>query len=134
MAISYIPAAHALTYDATVMGRISRKVHSWKLSNTLNMAFCIGAIEEAPAKYGKLEIFNTDQGSQFTSATSRTRLKATKAKLQQSSYGVALPLAGYDSTEFFGRPIAENCSCRAKNACFFVTLSSAIRPFLFHPL
>ena len=54
-------------YLVAVMDWATRKVLSWKLSNTMEADFCIEALEEAMAKYGKPEIFNTDQGSQFTS-------------------------------------------------------------------
>lgn len=54
-------------YLVTIMDWYSRKVLSWRLSNSMNAAFCVEALEEALAKHGKPEIFNTDQGSQFTS-------------------------------------------------------------------
>src|SRR3978361_503637 len=49
------------------MDRASRKVLSWRLSNTMDVEFCLEALDEAPARFGRPEIFNTDQGSQFTS-------------------------------------------------------------------
>ena len=54
-------------YLVAIMDWASRKVLSWRLSNTLETDFCVAALEEALAKYGKPRIFNTDQGSQFTS-------------------------------------------------------------------
>ena len=65
--ITYIPMAKGFVYLVAVIDWFSRKVLSWKLSISLDTAFCIEAIEEALARYGKPEIFNTDQGSQFTS-------------------------------------------------------------------
>ncbi len=65
MDITYIPMARGFVYLAAVVDWFSRKVLAWKLSITLDTAFCIEAVEEALAKYGKPEIFNTDQGSQF---------------------------------------------------------------------
>jgi len=65
--ITYIPMAKGFCYLVAVMDWASRKVLSWRLSNTLDGSFCIQALEEAIHKYGKPEIFNTDQGSQFTS-------------------------------------------------------------------
>ena len=53
-------------YLVAIMDWYSRKVLSWKLSNTLDADFCVSALEEALAKHGKPDIFNTDQGSQFT--------------------------------------------------------------------
>lgn len=65
--ITYIPMAKGFVYLVAVIDWFSRKVLSWKLSISLDTAFCIEAVEEALARYGKPEIFNTDQGSQFTS-------------------------------------------------------------------
>lgn len=65
--ITYIPMRKGFLYLVAVMDWATRKVLSWKLSNTMEADFCIEALEEAMAKYGKPDIFNTDQGSQFTS-------------------------------------------------------------------
>jgi len=65
--ITYIPMATGFCYLTAVMDWSSRKVLSWRLSNTLDNSFCIEALEEAILRYGRPEIFNTDQGSQFTS-------------------------------------------------------------------
>jgi putative transposase len=65
--ITYIPMRRGFLNLVAVMDWATRKVLSWKLSNTMEAAFCIEALEEALAKYGKPELFNTDQGSQFTS-------------------------------------------------------------------
>jgi putative transposase len=64
--ITYIPMAHGFMYLVVIMDWYSRYVLSWRLSNTLDADFCVDALEEAPSK-GVPEIFNTDQGSQFTS-------------------------------------------------------------------
>ena len=55
-------------YLAAVVDWFSRRVLSWRLSITMDVDFCLEAVEEALARYGRPEIFNTDQGSQFTSA------------------------------------------------------------------
>jgi putative transposase len=68
MDITYIPMAHGFVYLAAVVDWFSRRVLAWRVSITLEVEFCLDAIEEALARYGKPEIFNTDQGSQFTSA------------------------------------------------------------------
>ena len=67
MDITYIPMARGFVYLTAVVDWFSRKVLSWRLSITMDVGFCIEAVEEALARYGKPEIFNTDQGSQFTS-------------------------------------------------------------------
>ena len=65
--VTYIPLQRGFLYLVAVMDWASRKVLSWRLSNTLDASFCVEALEEAIARYGPPEIFNTDQGSQFTS-------------------------------------------------------------------
>jgi putative transposase len=67
MDITYIPMARGFVYLTAVVDWFSRRVLAWRLSITLEAAFCIEAVEEAVARYGCPEIFNTDQGSQFTS-------------------------------------------------------------------
>ena len=65
--ITYIPMARGFVYLVVVLDWFSRRVLSWRLSITLEADFCVDALEEALARHGKPEIFNTDQGSQFTS-------------------------------------------------------------------
>jgi len=65
--ISYLPMAHGFLYLVAILDVASRKVLAFRLSNTLTTDFCVEALEEALAKFGPPEIFNTDQGSQFTS-------------------------------------------------------------------
>jgi putative transposase len=65
--VTYIPMAKGFLYLVVVMDWVSRAVLAWRLSNTLSAEFCVEALEEALARYGRPEIFNTDQGSQFTS-------------------------------------------------------------------
>src|ERR1700750_2976230 len=66
--ITYIPMAKGFVYLVAVVDWFSRRVLSWRLSITMDVDFCLEAVEEALARYGRPEIFNTDQGSQFTSA------------------------------------------------------------------
>jgi putative transposase len=66
--ITYIPIAKGFLYLVAVIDWASRAVLSWRLSNTMDASFCVEALEEALARYGRPEIFNTDQGSQFTGA------------------------------------------------------------------
>ena len=65
--ITYLPMARGFCYLVAIMDWASRKVLAWRLSNTLDASFCVEALQEALARYGSPEIFNTDQGSQFTS-------------------------------------------------------------------
>jgi putative transposase len=65
--ITYIPMPKGFLYLVVVMDWVSRAVLAWRLSNTLGADFCVEALEEALAQYGRPEIFNTDHGSQFTS-------------------------------------------------------------------
>ena len=65
--ITYIPMARGFVYLVVILDWFSRRVLSWRVSITLEVDFCLEAVEEALAKYGKPEIFNSDQGSQFTS-------------------------------------------------------------------
>src|ERR1700744_4227275 len=67
MDITYIPMARGFVYLTAVVDWFTRRVLAWRLSISMAVDFCIEAVEEALAKYGKPEIFNTDQGSQFTS-------------------------------------------------------------------
>jgi len=75
MDISYIPMARGFVYLAAVIDWFTRKVLAWRVSITMELDFCLEAVEEALSRHGKPEIFNTDQGSQFTS-TAFTRLLA----------------------------------------------------------
>jgi putative transposase len=66
MDITYIPMARGFIYLAAVIDWATRRVLAWRLSITMEVEFCLEVVEEALAKHGKPEIFNTDQGSQFT--------------------------------------------------------------------
>ncbi len=65
--ITYIPMERGFGYLVAIIDWYSRRVLAWRLSNTLETTFCVEALEEALTRYGRPEIFNTDQGSQFTS-------------------------------------------------------------------
>jgi putative transposase len=67
MDITYVPMARGFVYLAAVIDWFSRRVLAWRLSITMEAAFCVEALEEALTRHGRPEIFNTDQGSQFTS-------------------------------------------------------------------
>jgi putative transposase len=65
--LTYIPMRRGFLYLVAIMDWATRKVLSWRVSNTMDVEFCLEALEEALARFGRPEIFNTDQGSQFTS-------------------------------------------------------------------
>jgi len=85
--ITYIPMARGFCYLVAVMDWASRKVLSWRVSNTLDASFCIDALEEALLIYGTPDIFNTDQGSQFTSAEFTDILKNHNIKISMDGNG-----------------------------------------------
>ncbi len=85
--ITYIPMARGFVYLVAVMDWYSRKVLSWRLSNTLDASFCVDALEEAVETYGAPEIFNTDQGSQFTSEDFTSVLKRHDIKISMDGKG-----------------------------------------------
>ncbi len=85
--ITYIPMARGFCYLVAIMDLASRKVLSWKLSNTLDTSFCIEALSEAIDRYGTPEIFNTDQGSQFTSDDFTEVLKDHGIKISMDGKG-----------------------------------------------
>lgn len=87
MDISYIPMARGFVYLCAVVDWFSRRVLSWKLSITLETAFCIEAVEEALSRCGKPEIFNTDQGSQFTSLDFIKLLKDAEISISMDGKG-----------------------------------------------
>jgi len=73
--ITYIPMAHGFAYLVAIIDWHSRFVLSWRLSNTMDTSFCLEALQEALERFGRPEIFNTDQGSQFTSDAFTGRLR-----------------------------------------------------------
>ena len=82
--------AKGFLYLVVVMDWVSRAVLAWRLSNTLSAEFCVEALEEALARYGSPEIFNTDQGSQFTSDEFTGTLKRHGVTISMD--GKSLPL------------------------------------------
>ena len=87
--ITYIPMPKGFMYLTAVMDWHSRYVLSWRLSNTLDVEFCLEALEEALSG-GCPEVFNTDQGAQFTSASYTSRLEAAGAKVSMDGKGRCL--------------------------------------------
>ena len=87
MDITYIPMARGFVYLAAVIDWSTRRVLAWRLSTTMEVDFCIEAVEEALATYGRPEIFNTDQGSQFTSAAVTGLLLENKIAISMDGRG-----------------------------------------------
>jgi len=85
--ISYIPMAKGFVYLTVIMDWYSRKVLSWRLSNTMDTDFCLDALDDAIGKYGAPEIFNTDQGAQYTSEAFTSKLKAAEIKISMDGKG-----------------------------------------------
>jgi len=85
--ITYIPMAKGFCYLVAIMDWCNRMVLAWKLSNTLDSSFCVDALEEAMDNYGCPEIFNTDQGSQFTAEAFTNILRANSIDISMDGKG-----------------------------------------------
>jgi len=85
--ITYIPVQRGFLYLVAIMDWATRHVLAWRLSNTMDARFCVEALTEALARYGKPEIFNTDQGSQFTSFEFTGLLKAAEVTISMDGRG-----------------------------------------------
>jgi putative transposase len=85
--ITYIPIGRGFLYLVAIIDWASRAVLSWRLSNMMDTSFCLAALEDALARFGRPEIFNTDQGSQFTSAAFTGALTAAGIKVSMDGRG-----------------------------------------------
>ena len=85
--ITYIPIGRGHLYLVAIMDWASRALLSWRLSNTMDSSFCVEALEEALARFGTPEIFNTDQGSQFTSAAFTSVLSKAEIRISMDGRG-----------------------------------------------
>ena len=85
--VTYIPMRRGFLYLVAIMDWASRKVLAWQLSNTMEADFCVAALEEAIARYGKPDIFNTDQGSQFTSFAFTNTLREAGVRISMDGRG-----------------------------------------------
>ena len=85
--ITYLPVFKGHYYRVAIMDWYSRKVLSWRISNTLDVDFCLEALQDALERYGKPEIFNSDQGSQFTSMQFTQCLKEAGIKISMDGQG-----------------------------------------------
>ena len=85
--ITYLPMARGFLYLVAIIDWASRAVLAWRLSNSMDVSFCLDALDEALARFGKPEIFNTDQGSQFTSSVFTGRLEAAAILISMDGRG-----------------------------------------------
>jgi putative transposase len=85
--ITYIPIGRGFLYLVAIIDWASRAVLAWRLSNTMDGAFCVAALQEALARHGRPDIFNTDQGSQFTSQAFTGRLQSAGIKISMDGRG-----------------------------------------------
>ena len=85
--ITYIPMARGFVYLCAVMDWFSRRVLAWRLSITMEAEFCVEVLEEALAKHSRPQIFNTDQGSQFTSEVFTDVLKRDEIDISMDGRG-----------------------------------------------
>ena len=114
--ITYLPMARGFLYLMAIIDLASRKVLAWRLSNTLTADFCIEALEEALKKFGPPEIFNTDQGSQFTSEEWLTPLNGHEAQRSLSKY-----FAFYNA-----RRVHENLGYATPDEVYFGALAGTV--------
>lgn len=87
--ITYIRLAHGFAYLVAVMDGYSRRVLAWRISNSMDAAFCVDCLEDALRAHGKPEIFNSDQGSQFTSEAFTSVLKREEVLISMDGRGRA---------------------------------------------
>ena len=87
MDITYLPMARGFVYLAAVVDWFTRRVLSWKVSTTMDVHFCLEAVEEAMANYGTPDVMNTDQGSQFTSQAFTGLLKENGIRISMDGKG-----------------------------------------------
>ena len=85
--ITYLPVGRGFLYLVAILDWTSRAVLAWRLSNTMDTGFCVDALDEALARCGTPEIFNTDQGSQFTSAAFTGRLAGAGIRISMDGRG-----------------------------------------------
>ncbi|WP_404480407.1 IS3 family transposase [Novosphingobium sp. BL-52-GroH] len=85
--VTYIPMRRGFLYLVAIMDWATRKVLAWRLSNTMDAGFCVAALEEALTRFGKPEIFNTDQGSQFTSHAFTSVLRDAEVRISMDGRG-----------------------------------------------
>jgi len=85
--VTYLPMARGFMYLVVIMDWHSRRVLAWRISNTLDTDFCVDALEDALARHGSPEVFNTDQGCQFTSKAFTDVLEAHEVRISMDGKG-----------------------------------------------
>ncbi|MFD2781760.1 IS3 family transposase [Novosphingobium pokkalii] len=85
--VTYLPMRRGFLYLVAIMDWATRKVLAWRISNTMDAGFCVEALEDAMARHGKPEIFNTDQGSQFTSHAFTSALREAAGRISMDGRG-----------------------------------------------
>src|SRR6476619_2522399 len=116
MDITYIPMAHGFVYLAVVMDWATRRVLSWRLSITMEAAFCVETLGDALARHGRREIFNTDQGAQFTGVafTSLPATASPSAWMAKGPGGTTCSLSGCGVASNTRRSICEPMKASAR--------------------
>ena len=85
--VTYIPIRRGFLYLVAIMDWATRKVLAWRLSNTMDAGFCVAALQEAMAHFGRAAIFNTDQGSQFASLAFTSVLRGAEVRIRMDGRG-----------------------------------------------
>ena len=116
MDITYIPMARGFVYLAVVLDWFSRRVLSWRLSITMEAAFCVETLEDALARHGKPEIFNTDEGSQFTGAAFTGVLIKNGIAISKRRISGVEPLTRAAPTPTVDRPPVSRVECGARRS------------------
>jgi hypothetical protein len=128
MDINYIPMARGFVYLAAVADWFSRRVLTWRLSITIEAAFCVEALEEALAGFGTPEIFNTDQGSQFTGAAFIGALSSRKIAISMVGKGLGATTCSLSGSG--GRSNTRGISARPRHGERGACAARPIRRFL----
>jgi putative transposase len=113
--LTYLPMAHGFQYLVAIIDVGSRKTLSWRVSNTMTPDFCVEALQEALRKYGKPEIFNTDQGSQFTCGEWIDTLKAAGVQISMDGKGRWIGRVDDWRGSHINRGVAVAGQCRCLN-------------------
>jgi putative transposase len=129
--ITYLPMAHGFLYLVAILDVASRKVLAFRLSNTLTADFCVAALEEALGRFGPPEIFNTDQGSQFTSDDWLDVLKAAGSRIRMDGKGrwidnvfIERLWRSVKYEEVYLRAYRDGCEAQARLRDYFETYNS----------
>ena len=121
--ITYIPMRRGFHYLIAIMDWSTRKVLSWRVSNTMDGEFCIEALEEALARLGCPEIFNTDQGSQFTSPRFTGVLEKAGVRISMDGRGRWMDCENVGSSGWPGRPSSLRCIVQTRKPALVVTMN-----------